>query len=200
VVRWYAVAVGGVPLAVEELRVTLVGGICTVVLGATSPLPMATIRNGKAFLGISVDGALERTPKTELVPTAFTQNAAIADVARALSPEVTGLVTSLNEIAGSISLLGESGVRVRRDGNILRIGRTTDVVERGQIIGDNKTFIFRYRPTMIVSDPSAVTFRVVADTTTIAVTLAINTTNNEMIFRTSAPLLATETLEWEIKR
>ena len=199
-VRWYATPVGGSPLAVEMLNVVLLNGACTVVLGNTSPLPISMLQGGSAFLGVEVDATPERSPRVTIVPQSFALVAARAEIANALAPNVTGIVTSINEMAGNIKVVGELGIRVVRDGTILRIHRTPVIVERGSIAGDGTAFQFRVQPSTILSTDVDVTFRVSAGTTTISAGIAIDTMTNTIEFVTSAPLLSTEKLEWEIRR
>ncbi len=199
-VRWYAAPVGGSPLAVEMLNVVLLNGACTVVLGNASPLPTSMLQTGNAFLGIEVDGTPERSPRVTLVPQTFSLVAARAEIADALAPEVTGIVTSINEIAGSVKVVGESGIRVVRDGTILRINRTPIIIERGTIEGDGSAFQFRVVPTTVLTSEVDVTFRVNAGTTTISAGISIDAMTNTIVFVTSAPLLSSEKLEWEIRR
>lgn len=199
-VRWYDVPIGGSPLAQEDLTIQLRNGEGTVLLGATSPLPRFAFERGTAFLGIAVDGEQERTPRTTLVPQAFSQASAYAEVAERLSPNATGIVTSINEVAGSVKLIGGDGVRISRNGSILIVERDSAVVERGAITGTGSEYTFRIQPTTTLRSEHDVTFRVSAGTTTIQVGCTIDTTSNTMVFVTSAPLLTTEQILWEIKR
>lgn len=199
-VRWYSSPVGGISVAGEDLEVDLVNGSCTVLFGRTSPLPLTLLRSGAAQIGVSVDGGQERSPRTELIPSAFSHLAAIAEVARSLAPEATGLVSSINEMAGAINLVADPGVRITRDGNLLRIGRAEAVVERGTLTGNGRAFLFVVTPLVQVGDAGDVTYRVIAGTTTISASITLDKGSNTLVFVTSATLLPTETLEWEIRR
>ena len=200
VVRWYDAPVGGSPFALEMLNVEILSGSCSVVLGNTSPLPLIMLQRGTAFLGVEVGGTPERLPRVAIVPQTFARVAARAEIANALAPEVTGIVTSINEIAGNVKVVGESGIRVVRDGTILRINRTPIIIERGAIEGDGFTFQFRVLPSTSLTSDVDVTFRVNAGTTTISAGISIDAMTNTIVFVTSAPLLSSEKLEWEIRR
>lgn len=199
-VQWYDVPAGGTSLAQEDLTVDLRNGEATVTLGATSPLPLIAFERGSVFLGISVDGSPERFPRTPLAPQAFARASAFAEVAERLSPNVTGIVTSINELAGNVKLVGGNGVKITRNGSILIVEGESAIVERGVITGTGSAFTFNVQPATTLRSEHDVTFRVSAGTTTIQAGCTIDTATNTMVFVTSAPLLNTEQILWEIRR
>ncbi|MBK9183489.1 MAG: hypothetical protein IPM83_10290 [Ignavibacteria bacterium] len=199
-VQWYDVPSGGTSLAQEDLTVDLSNGEATLILGTTSPLPLNAFDRGAVFLGISVDGSPERSPRTPLLPQAFARASAFAEVAERLSPNVTGIVTSINEVAGNVKLVGGDGVRITRNGSIIMVERDSAIAEQGVITGTGTEYTFRIQPKTTLRSEHDVTFRVSAGTTTIQAGCTIDTTTNTMVFVTSAPLLNTEQILWEIRR
>ncbi len=199
-VQWYDVPSGGVSLVQEDHTIDLRNGECTVVLGTVSPLPIYALERGTVYLGVGVDGTPERTPRTPLTPQAFARVAAFAEVAERLSPNVTGVVTSINEIAGSVKVHAGNGIRISRNGSVLMIEGDSAFAERGTIAGNGSDFIFRVQPSTILRSEHDVTFCVAAGTTTIAAGCTIDLATNTMVFVTSAPLLTTEQIRWEIRR
>lgn len=199
-VGWYDSPVGGSSFSDETLNIVLQNGIVMVVLGNTSPLPTQLIERGAAFLGISVDGMPERVPRIQLAPNAYARAAATAEVARALSPDVTGVVTSINELAGAVKIIADDGVRITRDGTILRIGATPSTLEWGSIYGDGTAFTFAVTPQMPLRNTDDVTFHVAAGTTNISAQVSVDVVTNTVSFVTSAALLKSESIEWKIKR
>ena len=199
-VHWYDVPTGGSSLSQEDHTIDLRDGECTVVLGTVSPLPLSVMERGVAYLGVRVDGTPERTPRIQLAPQAFARVAAFAEVAERLSPSVTGIVTSINEIAGNVKVHAGNGIRITRSGSVLLVEGDSAVAERGTISGTGSEFIFTVQPNTILRSEHDVTFCVAAGTTTIAVGCTINLNTNTMVFVTSAPLLTTEQIRWEIRR
>ncbi len=78
------------PIYVEEQRVEAVRGVVNALIGTVEPLPAQLTFDRVYYVGISVNGSEELRPRTMLtaVPYALrSESAAVADVARALTPE-----------------------------------------------------------------------------------------------------------------
>ncbi len=126
-VALYSSAAGGSALHQETFSAQLRGGVFSVVLGAATPIPAAVAFDAPYWLGFSVDGAAELSPRTPMtsVPYALyadeSAHAATADEASSLAPGATGVVTSLNGTDGDITLLGAGGTSVTRDGGTITI-------------------------------------------------------------------------------
>lgn len=197
-VRWYVDPFLPAPLWQEEIEADIVGGRCELVLGVTVPLPDTILRVNRIFIGYSVDGEAERRPRSELYATGMSLHAGYADMASRLDPRATGLVTSLNELSGPVTLVGVDGISVVRQGTTLVVLPTATSPERGRVSGDGTASEYRVRPARQLSANDRVTFRTLSPTTTLLTQLTIETASNELIFRVSAPLLPEECIEWSI--
>lgn len=194
-IRWYEVPVNGAWFDVEEFDVDVEQGRATVQLGSTIPLPHALLRTGNAWLGVSVDGSLELSPRTMLVSVPYTQYSERAFVADRLADQVTGVVTSLNEIAGAVKVLGEGGIVVRSDGDALVVA-SEQPIESGVMQGNNQ-HVFVIKPLTKISSSCRVTASVVSPTTTITCGIAaVDVVANTIHIITSAALLPDESIHW----
>ncbi|MCX8050761.1 MAG: hypothetical protein N3B17_02565, partial [Chlorobi bacterium] len=78
------------PIYVEEQRVVSVRGVVNVLIGTVEPLPWKLSFDRVYYVGMSVNGSEELRPRTMLtaVPYALrAESAAVADVAKTVSPE-----------------------------------------------------------------------------------------------------------------
>lgn len=198
VVRWYDDPFTTAPLWEESVVAEIIAGRSEIVLGRTVVLADTMLRGGRAFIGLTLESESERKPRQEIIPLTSALHAGYADVAARLDPRATGLVTSLNELSGPVSLRGSNGIRVQRDGTTLTISTAPLAPERGSIAGDGLATTYRVRPSTVLTPTARVTFRSVSPTTTLAVQLDIDTGSNELIFTVSAPLLPDERIEWSI--
>jgi hypothetical protein len=89
-------------------NVQLDRGIFTVVLGSASTLPASLNFAKKYFLGVTVDGGAEFTPRTGLTSAPYALRAAIAD---AIAPGAN-MVTSANGITGAVKIVGGGATTV----------------------------------------------------------------------------------------
>jgi hypothetical protein len=84
------------PIYVEEQRVEAVRGVVNVLIGTVEPLPWRLTFDRVYYVGISVNGSEELRPRTMLtaVPYALrSESAAVADVAKGLTPDALKGVT-----------------------------------------------------------------------------------------------------------
>ncbi|MBU3678332.1 MAG: hypothetical protein FGM32_01830 [Candidatus Kapabacteria bacterium] len=197
-VRWYNDPFQSTPLWQEDVDADIVGGRCELVLGGTVPLPDTVLRGNRIFVGYAVDGEAERRPRIELYATGVSLHAGYADMAARLDPRATGLVTSLNELSGPVSLVGTDGVSVVRKGSTLVVSAPTSSAEKGRVIGNGVASEYRVRPARKLLSDARVTFHTISPTTTLLTQLIIDTTLNELVFRVSAPLLPEECIDWSI--
>jgi hypothetical protein len=116
----YESPVGGAPIFTETQTVTAVRGMFNIIIGSGSGsgLPESLSFDRAYFLGVSVDGSSELTPRTPLtaVPYALHANhserattATHADTAMTLAG---GAVTSVNGMQGSVTIKGDGGTTV----------------------------------------------------------------------------------------
>lgn len=195
-IRWYDVPANGTWIEVEEFDVIVDQGRVQVQLGSTVAIPQDLLRSGNAWLGVSVDGAAELSPRTMLVSVPYAQYTERAIVADRLAPDVTGVVTSLNELAGAVKVLGEGGVVVRNDGDALVIG-SEHALESGVVQGSGKQHMFLIKPLTRITSSCRVTATVVSPTTTITCGVAsVDVVANTISIITSAALADSESIYW----
>jgi hypothetical protein len=187
------------PLATEAVPGRFLGGRCILVAGLSVELPPEFLENTTSAIGYALDGADERVPRLSLPAQGYAVLASRARIADALSPTFTGLVTSINELAGPITLSAGSGIDIDRAGSTLVIQQKRQLLAHGQVRSDSCDHVFRINPGIAISDRMRVTAQLVNSTTHITVATAIDVTNGILIITTAAPLLPTETILWELR-
>lgn len=199
-IRWYDVPINGTWIEQEEFDADITAGRVQVQLGSTSPIPHDLLRSGDAWLGVSVDGGAELAPRTMLVSVSYAQYTEHAMVADRLSGDVTGVVTSMNEIAGAVKVLGEGGIVVRSDGDALIVG-IDQPLESGVVQGNDRQHVFIIKPLTRISSSCRVTAVVVSSTTTITCGIAsVDVVANTISIITSAALTRDESIHWLLLR
>jgi hypothetical protein len=126
-ISMYATVSGGAPLYTEMHSATLKDGLFNVIIGSVNPIPPSIEFDKPYYLGISVDGGSEMTPRTPFtsVPYALqASRATTADVAEALAPGAAGVVGSINGLDGDIIIQGAGGTTVTKNGNTIVITST----------------------------------------------------------------------------
>lgn len=106
----------------ESQSVSVKGGIFNVPIGSVQPLGIPFDK--QYYLGISIDGGTELTPRTELTATPYAFVAMRAETASGLEPGASGVVTSVNTLSGEITLEGGGGTTVTRAGSKITISST----------------------------------------------------------------------------
>lgn len=111
----YNAPTGGVTLYTETIITTTSKGLANVILGATTPMPVTLSFASQRWLGISVDGGAEMTPRTALVAVPYAMHAVYADsVATSGGGGVAG-VSSLNGMAGDVVLESGGSTTINKD-------------------------------------------------------------------------------------
>lgn len=198
-VRWYDVAVGGTCAETELTSIEIQSSRATLVLGLTSPLPTLVLEGGHAWLSITFQGMPEPKQRYELLPGAFAQTSSYAYVAASLDPRATGIVTSINEIAGAIELIGTNGITVTRNGHQLIVSSQA-ISESGVFRGDGSSWEFIIRPAGVIPAPAAIRCAVESTHDAISTTWRFDPASGSYIVSTSAILQPDETLHWNINR
>lgn len=117
----YDVPTGGTVLHGETFTPIFKAGIFNVSLGSTIPFPSSLQFDKRYYLGVSVDGGPEMTPRTALTAAPYALNASTADVARSVSTDARGVVTSLNELDGPVRIIGDTTIRVTQNGQVISL-------------------------------------------------------------------------------
>ena len=103
-------------------------GIFTVMLGSETPFEPSVTFDKQYWLGISIDGGAELSPRTALTSVPY---AIHADAASALSKDAKGAVTSLNGKSGNLIIKGGQGTDIRTEGNIITITANVTNIDHG---------------------------------------------------------------------
>jgi trimeric autotransporter adhesin len=137
----YADSIGGTALYTEsQFNVPFSNGLFNIEIGTNpaNPLPIfdagsynASVRPApNYFLGISVDGAAELTPRSKLGTSPTAWSSRFADSSRAagtaatalkLAPNAGGVVTSINTLGGAVTLSGGGSTTVSSNGQTITI-------------------------------------------------------------------------------
>ena len=91
---------------IENQTVPVVKGIFNFIIGSVNIIPTTLTFDRAYFLGVSVDGGQELTPRTALTSVPYALRAVHANTADALAPNATGVVTKVNGQDGDFSLIG----------------------------------------------------------------------------------------------
>ncbi|MDP4219632.1 MAG: hypothetical protein Q8896_04280 [Bacteroidota bacterium] len=135
----YTFPSGGTAIFTETQSDAITRGVLSAMIGSQTAIPGHVQFDSAYFLGISIDGGAELTPRTLLTAapyalnSAFAQNAfstatslyaahaTIADSANALSAGVTGVVRSINDASGDIIITGSGATKVTTSGKTVTI-------------------------------------------------------------------------------
>ncbi len=109
------------PLYTETQTVPVVKGVFNVIIGSVTALPASIAFDRAYFLGVAVDGGLELAPRTALTAVPYAIRADRANIAEALAPSATGVVTSINNQSGAVTMQGGGGTTVTNVGNAFTI-------------------------------------------------------------------------------
>ncbi len=198
-IRWYPAALGGSILLQESFTVDLDQGIGSVQLGSTVAISDVLLLQGNLWLGISIDGAPELQPRTMLTSVPYAIVSDRARIAEELAPEVTGVVTSVNEIGGAIRLVAGSGIELARNGNSIEI-TAPRLIESGEVQVTSGAFDYLVRPNTILDSTVIVTATAESESHIDAMVRDIDYVNNTFHIVTSAPMVVTERLRWTLMR
>lgn len=196
-VRWYDDAVSGLLHSTERTSITIQNGRSSVTLGSSSPLPIGLLQGGNAWISVQFDGASEPALRYQIQPTALAQTAAFALVAASLDPRATGLVTSINEVAGAVELAGGEGISIARSGQRFVVSHAT-AEERGKISGNGSAwqFIVNLQDTSLLG--SDIICSVESQHGLVLTTSSFDAPSRSYVITTSVILQPDETLRWHV--
>lgn len=199
VARWYDDVTSGVLHATEQTTVTITNGQSTIVLGSSSPLPAALLERGQAWISVQFDGVAEPTLRHHVVPQAFAHTAGFAHMAASLDPRATGIVTSINEIAGPVEITARNGISIQRNGQQLIIEHRSPF-EQGVLFGDGTSWEYAITPQDSTLLGQIMHCEVHSRRDQILVQCRYDQQRNCYIAQTSALLQPDESLRWHIGR
>lgn len=196
-IRWYDDATQGIHHGTEQTTIFITRGQCTVGLGSASPLPQALLELGRAWISIQFNGYAEPSERYVINPTAFSQVSGFAMVAASLDPRATGLVTSLNELAGAVELASGSGILIERSGNTLVINQV-DSTEHGVVRGDGINWIYGVRLNNPLLNGLTMSCRIDSDSEYIPIRSRYDPATQTYLLYASAILTSNEIIRWQI--
>jgi hypothetical protein len=120
-VSFYDQPFGGTVLHGETFSTDFKTGIFNVILGSQIPFPNSLQFDKRYYLGVSVDGGVEMAPRTPLTAAPYAIRAGSADVAKSVSTDARGVVTSLNELDGPVRIVGDTTIRVSQNGQVISL-------------------------------------------------------------------------------
>lgn len=139
VVMIYTAETGGTTLWQDEfLSVPAAQGVFTLPLGAGIPFPTDLFDGSERWIGFSIDGGVELSPRTRLGAAPYTNWSLMAESAESLEPGAG--VTTLNGLTDDVTLTAGANVTITPSGNTLMIDATatgggdTDWTEVGSAI------------------------------------------------------------------
>ena len=112
---------GGQQLYQESQSTDVTNGVFNIEIGSVTPLPASLRFDHPYFLGVSVDGNPELTPRSALSSAPYSLSSHIAELAEGLTPDAHGVVTSINELAGALHITGDSITTITENGNTISI-------------------------------------------------------------------------------
>ncbi|HYM19813.1 MAG TPA: hypothetical protein VEW28_02290 [Candidatus Kapabacteria bacterium] len=115
-VTLYDAPLGGTALHTENFSAQVEDGIFGVIVGSVTPLEPTLAFDKQYWLGVSIDGVAELSPRTAIIPVPYAIHSSSADLASGLTADAKGVVTSVNEISGPLRLSGDSSVTVTQNG------------------------------------------------------------------------------------
>ena len=117
----YDALTGGTNLWTETQTVTVSGGLFNVILGSVNPVNLEFDK--QYWLGISIEGGDELSPRTELTSSAYSLNTKnIPDnIVTAEKVADGNLVRSVNSLKDNVTLAAGSNVNISESGNTITI-------------------------------------------------------------------------------
>lgn len=111
----YDAPTGGQSLYTESIPTTTTRGLVNLIIGSATGIPTTVDFSKSYWMGISIDGGAELTPRTVLssVPYSLSsEHAVTADLANGLSSTAKGFVSSINEQGGPLRIEGTGAATV----------------------------------------------------------------------------------------
>ncbi|MBS1904504.1 MAG: hypothetical protein JSS75_12420 [Bacteroidetes bacterium] len=168
----YDAPTGGTELFAETQPTNTLKGLFNLIIGATGAIPNSIDFGNQYWLGVSVDGGAEMTPRTALTAVPYALHAQTADRASSVSADAQGVVTSINEVDGPIRIIGDSTTSVVQNGRVITISANPQGIRTIQNLDGTIDIIQPRGPTVTIG---------VADTSISTRKLARNAVTTEKI-------------------
>jgi hypothetical protein len=108
-VNLYLDPTGGTPVFTETQLLPVVKGRYNMIIGSGTPIPSNLSFSKPYFLGVQIESGTELAPRSPLSAAPY---ALRADVADAVSANATGVVTTVNNQSGPITIKGAGGTTI----------------------------------------------------------------------------------------
>jgi hypothetical protein len=105
----------------NQTEILFVNGLFNVMVGSKTPIPSSVTFSKGYFLGVAVDGGNEMNPRTAVSPAPY---AMYAVTAGGLLPGAKGVVSSVNNQDGAITLQAGAGTIITNSGSTISISST----------------------------------------------------------------------------
>ena len=123
VLRLYDDPTGGNLVYEEQQNVNVQAGLFNVLIGTNTPLTGVNF-NQQLWLETAIAGQTPFLPRTRMAVVPYAIIAENAVVADSISNDFDGYVRSLNGGQGDLTIKGEDGITVTRDGDTIRVSGT----------------------------------------------------------------------------
>ena len=138
----YRTSSGGNSIYTESQALAVTKGLVSANIGSVTAIPAQLRFDSSYFLGISIDGGAELTPRTSLTSAPYSLNsthastsdfafvasssvnathAAVADTANALAANAKGFVRSVNAQSGDLIITGSGAAKVTTSGTTITV-------------------------------------------------------------------------------
>lgn len=124
-VVFYDSEAGGAPLYRESHQLIFDQGVFSCELGSAQPFPSSLTFEKPYYIALRIDGGEELSPRSKLTSVPYALHAQTAELAKGLSPDAKGIVTSINELTGAIHIAGDSTTVVTQNGGEITIHSVT---------------------------------------------------------------------------
>lgn len=121
IVSLYFGSVGGAPIFSEIHTARTSHGLFSISIGSDTPIPSSIPFDKAMYLGIAIDGENELTPRTALLAVPYAIHSEVADLAKGFTSDAKGIITSINEVSGSVRIIGDSTISVKQNGNSISL-------------------------------------------------------------------------------
>lgn len=199
VLHWYASPTSPDVLFEEWYDASFMDGLVDLRLGEQNGLPLDLLATGTVYIGITIDDDSEMVPRTALTTVPFALFAQHAETATALDRDVSGVVTSINEVAGSVRFVGDATTRVTTSGNVITISSPPSrSFANGVVTPDGHSCTFVVRPSITITPTTRFGATVITPTgESIGCTVrSVDPMANAFTIVTAAVLLPTERIHW----
>ncbi|HYM21129.1 MAG TPA: hypothetical protein VEW28_09020 [Candidatus Kapabacteria bacterium] len=146
----YDAPTGGTQLYTETQNTQTNHGLFNVIIGAVNPIPTSLDFGNQYWLGVSVDGGAEMSPRTALTAVPYALHAQIAEEAKGFASNARGVVTSINEVDGPIRIVGDSTTNIQMNGKVLTISANPSGIQTIQNLDGTIDIIQPKGPTVTI--------------------------------------------------